>query len=264
MARAGLAFIAAILAVAWTAPAASAATCSDYSNQADAQRAKDTRDADHDGIYCEALPCPCLKPGESTGSTKPKSTTKTSRPRVGRTVLLGKRTTRHPVPTTRPTSRPALHAWERVQQGDAEGVLRSGYTKLVRHVTAATKRKVYAAYGIKSHRSGQYEIDHLVPLELGGSNSVSNLFPEAASPRPGFHDKDRLENEVHDRACAGRQQLPPLAEAHRVGLDGPVRPADRAAAGHVAQNPKNGARRSKGCTPTDSHGAEPHGRTRGP
>src|SRR4051795_11572849 len=40
-----------------------AATCSDYSTQADAQRAADTRDPDHDGIYCESLPCPCLKPG---------------------------------------------------------------------------------------------------------------------------------------------------------------------------------------------------------
>jgi endonuclease YncB( thermonuclease family) len=27
----------------------------------------DTRDADGDGIYCEALPCPCLKPGEDGG-----------------------------------------------------------------------------------------------------------------------------------------------------------------------------------------------------
>lgn len=42
---------------------ASAATCSDYSNQADAQRGADTRDADGDGVYCESLPCPC-----STGS----------------------------------------------------------------------------------------------------------------------------------------------------------------------------------------------------
>jgi hypothetical protein len=47
--------------------AASAATCDDYSNQAEAQRAKDTRDADGDGIYCEALPCPCLTPGEDSG-----------------------------------------------------------------------------------------------------------------------------------------------------------------------------------------------------
>jgi hypothetical protein len=51
-----------------TGPGAHAsATCSDYSNQADAQRAKDTRDADGDGIYCESLPCPCLKPGQGGG-----------------------------------------------------------------------------------------------------------------------------------------------------------------------------------------------------
>jgi hypothetical protein len=35
---------------------AQAATCADYSNQADAQRAKDTRDADGDGIYCVISP----------------------------------------------------------------------------------------------------------------------------------------------------------------------------------------------------------------
>jgi hypothetical protein len=47
------------------------ATCSDYSNQADAQRAKDTRDQDGDGIYCEDLPCPCLKPGGGGGGGDP-------------------------------------------------------------------------------------------------------------------------------------------------------------------------------------------------
>jgi len=39
-----------------------AATCDDYANQAEAQRAKDTRDPDGDGIYCESLPCPCAAP----------------------------------------------------------------------------------------------------------------------------------------------------------------------------------------------------------
>jgi hypothetical protein len=47
-----------------TAPAA--ATCADYTNQAEAQRAADTRDTDGDGVYCESLPCPCLKPGSNT------------------------------------------------------------------------------------------------------------------------------------------------------------------------------------------------------
>lgn len=57
-----------------------AATCGDYSNQAAAQQAADTRDADGDGIYCENLPCPCSSAtggaGDSTPSTpapKPKS-----------------------------------------------------------------------------------------------------------------------------------------------------------------------------------------------
>jgi hypothetical protein len=80
MVKAGLAFILAMLVVGWTPHPASAATCSDYSSQADAQRAQDTRDADGDGIYCESLPCPCLKPGDSgtgggspTPAPKPKS-----------------------------------------------------------------------------------------------------------------------------------------------------------------------------------------------
>jgi micrococcal nuclease len=46
---------------------AAGATCSDHSNQADAQRAADTRDADGDGVYCETLPCPCLGPGGGGG-----------------------------------------------------------------------------------------------------------------------------------------------------------------------------------------------------
>jgi hypothetical protein len=66
MVKAGFAVVA-LLVVGWTAPAASAVTCDDYSNQAAAQRAMDTRDGDGDGIYCESLPCPCLKPGEAGG-----------------------------------------------------------------------------------------------------------------------------------------------------------------------------------------------------
>ena len=52
---------AAALLLAVAAAPAEAKTCADYPNQAAAQRAADTRDADGDGIYCESLPCPCLK-----------------------------------------------------------------------------------------------------------------------------------------------------------------------------------------------------------
>jgi hypothetical protein len=50
----------ALAALAGAEPDAhAAATCADYSNQAAAQQAADTRDADGDGVYCESLPCPC-------------------------------------------------------------------------------------------------------------------------------------------------------------------------------------------------------------
>ena len=61
---------------------ASAATCSDYANQADAQRAADTRDGDGDGIYCEALPCPCLKPRGGGGDRGPSRPPPRTRPRA--------------------------------------------------------------------------------------------------------------------------------------------------------------------------------------
>jgi endonuclease YncB( thermonuclease family) len=69
-----------------------AATCSDYSNQAEAQRNADTRDPDGDGVYCEALPCPCARPGSGGGGggdtparprkKKPRKRTQTIRARI--------------------------------------------------------------------------------------------------------------------------------------------------------------------------------------
>jgi hypothetical protein len=84
-----------------------------------------------------------------------------------------------------------------------------GYSSSVRDVPERVKEQVYAAYGIYSHTAGSYEVDHLVSLELGGNNSVANLWPEIS---PGFHEKDIVENELHDGVCSGRV---PLATAQR-------------------------------------------------
>ncbi len=83
----------------------------------------------------------------------------------------------------------------------------SGYSQSVRNVPTSEKNQVYAEYGILSHTVGQYEVDHLVSLELGGSNDVANLWPEAASPKPGFHEKDKVENYLHDQVCSGAISL---------------------------------------------------------
>jgi len=83
-----------------------------------------------------------------------------------------------------------------------------GYTARVRNVSAKTKNLVYEEYGFSYPQPpGAFEADHLIPLELGGSNDIANLFPEAALPVPGFHEKDLVENYLHGEACAGRVPL---------------------------------------------------------
>ena len=83
-----------------------------------------------------------------------------------------------------------------------------GYTKGVRSVSAKLKKQIYTAYGIAyPPPTGTYELDHLVPLALGGSNDAANLFPEAASPAPGFKEKDVVEVYLYQEMCAGRLPL---------------------------------------------------------
>jgi hypothetical protein len=200
-----LVVLAAIANVALAAPpTARAATCADYPNQAAAPRAADTRDDDGDGIYCEDLPCPCLKPGHG-GPTTP---TRHPQVRLGRSVTLGpvrKRTgcqVRGPLPDVGCTP------GARYSRVGKPQICRPGYASSVRHVTESTKDAVYAAYGMRRHFNGaDGEVDHLLSLELGGSNIRANLFPEAATPRPGSHEKDRLENRLHAEVCAGRITL---------------------------------------------------------
>ena len=91
--------------------------------------------------------------------------------------------------------------------GTKDAICTPGYSRSVRNVPFSEKDQVYAEYGIQSHSPGQYEVDHLVSLELGGSNDIANLWPEAASPKPGFHEKDKVENYLHDQVCSGAIDL---------------------------------------------------------
>ncbi len=84
----------------------------------------------------------------------------------------------------------------------------SGYTKTVRNVSVKLKRTVYENYGLNPRPEfGTYEMDHLIPLGLGGNNDIANLFPEAGSPAPGFREKDIVENYLRQEVCAGRISL---------------------------------------------------------
>jgi hypothetical protein len=83
-----------------------------------------------------------------------------------------------------------------------------GYSRKVRNVPAAVKRQAYAEYGIRHHLPGEYEVDHLISLELGGSNSIKNLWPQSYRTRPwNARVKDQLENKLHELVCSGQLDL---------------------------------------------------------
>ena len=84
----------------------------------------------------------------------------------------------------------------------------SGYSSTVRDVSMHLKKKVFLQYGINYPVPfGSYEIDHLIPLSLGGNNEVSNLWPKSATPFPGFWEKNITGNYLKEEICAGRVAL---------------------------------------------------------
>ncbi len=99
-----------------------------------------------------------------------------------------------------------------ISTATTDQICQPGYASSVRNVPDSEKNQAYAEYGITSHTTGQYEVDHLISLELGGSNDIANLWPEAAEPRPGYHEKDKVENYLHQQVCSGAM---PLADAQR-------------------------------------------------
>jgi len=83
-----------------------------------------------------------------------------------------------------------------------------GYAKKVRNVPEEVRQEVYREYGIAYHGKGDYEVDHLISLELGGSNSIKNLWPESYRTSPwNARVKDRLENRLHELVCDGDLDL---------------------------------------------------------
>ena len=60
----------------------------------------------------------------------------------------------------------------------ADQVCQRGYSSSVRNLPAEVSREVYREYGIAERTTGEFEVDHLEPLELAGSNDIANLISE--------------------------------------------------------------------------------------
>ncbi len=142
-----------------------------------------------------------LPPNESTPAGP------AAAPPAGGSATLGQRTKTSGCVARNALSDPACTPGAIFAQASKEQICTPGYSSSVRDVPNDVKDQVYAEYGIMQHAPGQYEVDHLIPLEVGGSNDIANLWPEAAEPRPGFHEKDRVENYLHDQVCSGAVPL---------------------------------------------------------
>jgi hypothetical protein len=129
------------------------------------------------------------------------------------------------VPVPKTTPRPAYLPDPKLTPGvvlitDRNAICQPGYAKRARAVSESVKRDVFARYGIVVRRSGEYEVDHLVSLELGGSNTsdprssdyLKNLFPEPYNlvidgRQMGAREKDRAEDATHRAVCKGEISL---------------------------------------------------------
>jgi 5-methylcytosine-specific restriction endonuclease McrA len=83
-------------------------------------------------------------------------------------------------------------------------------TRQFRHWSRARDDRILAEYGLPTGPHPDFEVDHLIPLDLGGADDDRNLWPE---PRRSIERewnaerKDLLEWKLADLVCSGRLDL---------------------------------------------------------
>jgi hypothetical protein len=83
-------------------------------------------------------------------------------------------------------------------------------------MTNIRRDEILTRYGLPAGPHPDYEIDHLIPLCLGGGDDPSNLWPQ---PRRSIElkwnaeAKDRLEKFVCDMVCGGQLDIVTAQEA---------------------------------------------------
>lgn len=94
-----------------------------------------------------------------------------------------------------------------VPNATKELVCKPGYSRSMRdELTNDEKKAVYRRYDM-DYDSEHYQIDHLIPISIGGSNDITNLWPQPIERNIGFLGKQQVANYLHNEVCAGRMEI---------------------------------------------------------
>src|SRR5690349_14389447 len=67
------------------------------------------------------------------------------------------------------------------------------YKNPAKKVSIRLKSRVFTRYHIDPYKVG-YNVEHLIPVRLGGTNSLDNLWPQPLSGEWYWHRKNQLEH----------------------------------------------------------------------
>jgi hypothetical protein len=75
-------------------------------------------------------------------------------------------------------------------------------------VTEEMERKVFDRYRIPWRRRAEFKIDHLIPIELGGADTIDNLWPQSLRIKPyNAQRKELLTERLLARIASGEMTL---------------------------------------------------------
>ncbi len=111
------------------------------------------------------------------------------------------------LPLPDPSCTPGVYNSDVTQSTINSTICVSGWTATVRPPTSYTnalKAQGIIDYGYSDTNMADYEEDHQIPLELGGSpRDPNNLWPEPHSGSKNSTTKDGVETKLKNAVCAG-------------------------------------------------------------
>jgi hypothetical protein len=81
------------------------------------------------------------------------------------------------------------------------------YESLVDSVPVTVKDQMFKRYNVRVGGPELYNIDHLIPTSLGGSNAIKNLWPQPLAGEWNYRKKNRLEEQLYKLVCRGELDL---------------------------------------------------------